>query len=108
MGDSLPASIFINTIVGYGVISGIFFAIRKGGHKGVSHKDKQKNLTEHIIKSESMIAKAQRNILEITHTEQYNEILFLPEKYRSVQATGYMLECLNNLRADSLKEAINL
>ena len=33
---------------------------------------------------------------------------FLPEDYRDVMAVGYMEECIRNLRADTLKEAINL
>lgn len=33
---------------------------------------------------------------------------FLPEKYRSIEAIGFMLEAVYNLRADTLKEVINL
>lgn len=33
---------------------------------------------------------------------------FLPEDYREVMAVGYIEECIRNLRADTLKEAINL
>ncbi|MBQ5794097.1 MAG: hypothetical protein IIW17_08775, partial [Clostridia bacterium] len=33
---------------------------------------------------------------------------FLPTSYRNVMAVGFMLEAVQNLRADTLKEAINL
>lgn len=95
-------------ILPYGILSIVFFAIRMTGNKGVTYKEKQKNLAEHIANSERMISEINVKISALQNSVKYNEVLFLPEKYRTSQATGRMCEYVQNMRADSLKEAINL
>ena len=60
------------------------------------------------------IEKLEKNISEIVEAgEKFAEknghvLKFLPNQYRNLQATSYMLMAVKNGRADTLKEAINL
>ena len=46
--------------------------------------------------------------IEKFNTEYECFLDFLPKKYHSIEALGFMMEAVYNLRADTLKEAINL
>ena len=63
---------------------------------------------------EPNIAAANSEIQKITNSmetfmrEHKNLLDFLPEKYHTIMAISFMLESVKNLRADTLKEVINL
>ena len=64
-------------------------------------------MEEKIAELNEQIDTIQSDLNEYMNAKQHY-LEFLPTSYRNVMAVGFMLEAVQNLRADTLKEAINL
>lgn len=62
---------------------------------------------EAISLLESEILKIQEDLKEYLRQNQH-KLSFIPEDYQDIQAVSFMIRVVHNLRADSLKEALNL
>ena len=60
-----------------------------------------------IVKLEVEIQKIQEDLKEYMRQNQH-KLSFIPEDYQDIQAVSFMIRVVHNLRADSLKEALNL
>ena len=71
------------------------------------HEEFKAQMEEEIAELNEQIKTIHSDLNEyMTAKQHYLE--FLPSSYRNIMAVGFMMEAVQNLRADTLKEAINL
>ena len=88
------------------VVTIVWFLMRK---KRAKHKYKRIKADNEKMNSEitEVIEKLKEDAISYLEGNIY-KIEFLPVDYQTADAAGFMLQAVKNLRADSLKEAINL
>ena len=121
---SIIASIFdldMNSMGIYVVIPIIIVAILCGGglayseahdKSGIENAKKALTTAENTLANDSPALEAQISRIDATISQiqaKCDELCaFLPQKYRTLHAIDFMFEALDNMRADTLKEVINL
>jgi hypothetical protein len=86
----------------------LFSRVRTKGETYRGYRNGRKNLARHIAHSEDVITNIETKKTAIINSDEYKWVLFLPEKYRTSYAVECLHEYIKNMRADTLKEAINL
>lgn len=76
-------------------------------HATAEHEKFKVQIEEEIAELNEQINQIQNNLNDYMKAKQHY-LEFLPSSYRNVMAVGFMMEAVQNLRADTLKEAINL
>ena len=103
---------FLGVLI-FGAIAGLFLVLMIRSYKiskEVIAADLETSQKNYDVQKPQLLKRI--NSLDNMITECRNVgaplLEFLPEKYRNIHATTFMLEALQNLRADTLKEVINL
>ena len=121
---SIIASIFgfdMNSIQNYMMISLLIIAILAGvgvayseanDKSGIENAQKALATAENALAKDSPALETQISRIDVTISQiqaKCDELCaFLPQKYRTLHAIDFMFEALDNMRADTLKEVINL
>ncbi len=105
---------FVSAILLFMGFLGIFFfflaRIKRKKRKAKAFKqceEEQKEIQLKIDAVENEEEELQANLREFADKNQHY-LDFLPSSYRNPQAIGFMLKAVENLRADCLKDVINL
>ena len=116
--EEAPSRLITDLIIGIssGAVFalGLFLAISAGK---LRKKYVKQSTEEYKLEAENHIKVTEKAMVELkkisTETEEFNAkhghfLDFLPAKYHNIEAISFMLEAVSNLRADTLKEVINL
>ena len=122
-GQGVPPIEFIIVELGFGVVVVVFFIVGIMGlcFKGIARIKRKKYKKKVTREFQETKARMDMRIDEIknridtlkNHLREYyqkNEhlISFLPSRYRNPEAIEFMMEAIENLRADNLTDVINL
>ena len=105
IGSVISVVIFlIGFVAFFGALITLIVLKKSTTKSGNAKKDRCKSRYNELEEEIQELLKQKNTYIE--KTERY--VSFLPSCYRNPQAIGFMLQSVTNLRADTLKEVINL